>query len=334
MRLSGIFRRRTGRFTARAGAVVFAVAGMAALAQGAKPVVLTVGGAHGKYRQVQAAVNAAAAFDGRPVEIKIAPGTYHELVLVPSHDRNLTLRGAGAKSTIITFNLGAKDKGPSGKSFGTFHTSTGTILGRRITAGGISFVNSYGKGSQAVAVRTGDGPVIFRHCRFIAWQDTLYVHNPRARIYFSHCFIQGAIDFIFGKSIAVFNHCVIRTVSTVPGTCLTAPATPKSQRYGLVFLHCRVKAGKQVKKGSVYLGRPWRKYGATLLVDCHLPAAIAPAGWRNWEGTDYYKTARFAEFNSTGPGAHAGRRAAWSHQLSAATAKTLTPRSILGPGNW
>ena len=319
---------------------IFAVAlliglptGLAARAA-SRPVVLTVGLKSGHFHHVQDAVNAAAKFHGRPVEIKIAAGTYHELVLVPARMRHLTLVGAGAKRTIITFNLGAREKGPGGKPLGTFHTATVTILGRHITAAGLSFVNSYGKGSQAVAVRTGDGPVEFRHCRFISWQDTLYVHNPGAKIYLQNCLIQGAIDFIFGKSTALFDHCNIRTVSTIPGTCLTAPATPQDQPCGLVFLHCRVTSGKMVAPGSVYLGRPWRAYGSTLWVNCHLSAAISPAGWRNWKGTKYFKTARFAEYHSTGPGANVNNRVTWSHQLSAAAAGKMTVRHILGRGDW
>lgn len=283
------------------------------------------------FHSVQAAIDAAPTHSRRPIIIKIAPGTYKELVTVPSDDSNIILEGRNAGKTIITYNLGARDKGKNGKEIGTFHTPTVTILGRNITAEHLTFVNSYGKGSQAVAVRTGDGPVIFRHCRFLAWQDTLYVHNARAKIYFSKCLIQGAVDFIFGKSRAVFNHCTIRSVGSA---CLTAPATPKNQRFGLVFLHCHLTASKHVARGSVYLGRPWRAYGSTTYIDCRMSADIAPVGWLNWQGTKYYKTARFSEYHSTGPGANAKARVKWSHQLTKAQAAEYTVKAILGNGPW
>lgn len=292
--------------------------------------VLTVG-PKGQYKTIQAAIDAVPAHSRKPIIIKIAPGTYKELVTVPSDDSNIILRGRNAKKTIITYNLGARDKGENGKEIGTFHTPTVTILGRDITAEHLTFVNSYGKGSQAVAVRTGDGPVIFRHCRFLAWQDTLYVHNPHAKIYFRKCLIQGAVDFIFGEARAVFDHCVIRSVGSA---CITAPNTPKHQPYGLVFLHCSLTASKHVPAGSVYLGRPWRAYGSTTYIDCHMGSDIAPAGWLNWQGTSYYKTARFAEYHSTGPGANVKLRVKWSHQLTKAQAARYSVKAILGSGPW
>ncbi len=312
------------------GVLALAVTGVGVYAAPAK--VMTVA-AHGKadYHTIQGAINAAPTHSRRQIIIKIAPGTYKELVTVPSDDSNIILEGISAKKTIITYNLSARDKGRNGKEIGTFHTPTVTILGRDITAKHLTFVNSYGKGSQAVAVRTGDGPVIFQHCRFLAWQDTLYVHNSHAKIYFNKCLIQGAVDFIFGKARAVFNHCVIRSVGSA---CVTAPNTPKRQPFGLVFLHCKITASPQVRKGSVYLGRPWRAYGSTTYIDCHMSADIAPAGWLNWQGTKFYKTARFAEYHSTGPGADAKSRVTWSHQLTKAQAAKYTVKGILGKGPW
>lgn len=318
------------RFGMAIGVLALALTSVGANAASAK--IITVA-AHGKadYHTIQGAINAAPTHSRRRIIIKIAPGTYKELVTVPSDDSNIVLEGTRAKKTIITYNLGARDKGKNGKEIGTFHTPTVTILGRNITAKNLTFVNSYGKGSQAVAVRTGDGPVIFRHCRFLAWQDTLYVHNPHAKIYFNKCLIQGAVDFIFGEARAVFNHCVIRSVGAA---CITAPNTPKHQPFGLVFLHCKITASPNVRQGSVYLGRPWRAYGSTTYIDCHIGSDIAPVGWLNWQGTKFYKTARFAEYHSTGPGANAKARAKWSHQLTKAQAAKYTVKGILGNGPW
>ncbi len=312
------------------GIVAVALTGVGAHAASAKTMTVA---AHGKadYHTIQGAINAAPTHSRRRIIIKIAPGTYKELVTVPSDDSNIVLEGTSAKKTIITYNLGASDKGKNGKGIGTFHTPTVTILGRNITAEHLTFVNSYGKGSQAVAVRTGDGPVIFRHCRFLAWQDTLYVHNPHAKIYLNKCLIQGAVDFIFGEARAVFNHCVIRSVGSA---CVTAPNTPKHQPFGLVFLHCKITASPNVRKGSVYLGRPWRAYGSTAFIDCHMGADIAPVGWLNWQGTKFYKTARFAEYHSTGPGANVKARVTWSRQLTKAQASKYTVKGILGNGPW
>jgi pectinesterase len=61
---------------------------------------------------------------------------------------------------------------------------------------------------------------------------------------------------------------------------------------------------------------------------------IAPAGWLNWGHTNYYKTARFFEFHSTGPGADVSARVKWSHQLTSKQAKAITVNAVLGPGHW
>ena len=310
----------------------FLVGGSVAVAGPPQPLVLSVAAhGHAAFHTIQAAINAVPVHSHRPVVIKIAAGTYKERVTIPSDDSHVALIGAGARKTIITYNLGAKEKSRLGHEIGTFHTPTVTILGRDISAAHLTFVNTYGKGSQAVAVRTGDGPVMFTHCRFIGWQDTLYLHNPHARIYLHRCMIQGAIDFIFGKSRAVFDHCLIRSVGK---GCITAPATPPHQPFGFVFLHCRLVATKAVHAGSVHLGRPWRPYGYVAFIHCSMGRQIAPDGWLNWDRTTYYKTARFYEFGSTGPGAGPAKRVRWSHQLTPEKAAGMTVRVILGRGPW
>jgi pectin methylesterase-like acyl-CoA thioesterase len=55
-----------------------------------------------------------------------------------------------------------------------------------------------------------------------------------------------------------------------------------------------------------------------------------PEGWNNWRKPDNEKTARYAEFNSRGPGASPARRVAWSRQLSGTERQQLTVAAILG----
>jgi pectinesterase len=39
--------------------------------------------------------------------------------------------------------------------------------------------NTAGEIGQAVALRTTGDRGVFRHCRFLGWQDTLYTHERR-----------------------------------------------------------------------------------------------------------------------------------------------------------
>src|SRR5437764_582029 len=85
--------------------------------------------------------------------------------------------------------------------------------------------------------------------------------------------IQDAVDFIFGKSTAVFENCQIHSKG---GGYLTAASTDPQSPWGYVFLHCKLTAEPTVKKGSVFLGRPWRPYAATAFINCEMGEQINP----------------------------------------------------------
>jgi pectinesterase len=57
---------------------------------------------------------------------------------------------------------------------------------------------------------------------------------------------------------------------------------------------------------------------------------VRPVGWHNWNLPDREKTARYAEFNSTGPGANPTTRVKWARQLTKAEAKQITLKKVLG----
>ena len=66
---------------------------------------------------------------------------------------------------------------------------------------------------------------------------------------------------------------------------------------------------------------------------------IIPRGWDPWKGdsmfTDKEKTAYYAEYRNTGPGADSKTRVQWSHQLTDQEAKQYTIKNILGGSdNW
>jgi pectinesterase len=62
---------------------------------------------------------------------------------------------------------------------------------------------------------------------------------------------------------------------------------------------------------------------------------ISPGGWNNWGNKSNEKTARYSEYQSTGPGAAPDKRVPWSHQLSDTDAAKYTIANILaGADNW
>jgi len=162
----------------------------------------------------------------------------------------------------------------------------------------------------------------------LGWQDTLYTHQGRC--YFVDCYIEGRVDFIFGKSTAVFESCTLHSKN---GGFVTAAATPKDAPFGYVFIKCKLTGDGG--PASNYLGRPWRPDAAVAYVECEIGDHIKPEGWNNWGKAENEKTARFAEYKCTGPGASASKRASWSKQLTEDEAKQYTVENVLrGDDNW
>jgi pectinesterase len=61
-----------------------------------------------------------------------------------------------------------------------------------------------------------------------------------------------------------------------------------------------------------------------------LGAHIKPEGWNNWRNSTNELTARYAEFNSTGPGANPEKRFKWAKQLSPNEAEVFSSENVLG----
>src|SRR4029453_7277768 len=130
-------------------------------------------------------------------------GIYKEQVRVPANKPYVSFVGDDAGKTILTFNLSNKDAGSTSAAYAVY------IGGHDFQAENITFENSFGTGSQAVAVLAEADRVVFKKCRFLAWQDTLYAKNGRQ--YYKDCYIEGHVDYIFGQAAAVFDNCHIQS---------------------------------------------------------------------------------------------------------------------------
>jgi pectinesterase len=63
-------------------------------------------------------------------------------------------------------------------------------------------------------------------------------------------------------------------------------------------------------------------------MNCSLGSHILPAGWHNWDKVENEQTARYAEYNNSGPGAATDKRVGWSRQLTAKEAKNITVTKV------
>ena len=277
----------------------------------------------GDFKTVQQAVDHAPPYGNKRLVIEIRPGTYKERVTVPQDRPRVTFLGSDAATTVITFGIGASQVG------GTFFSSTVDIEGAQFEAANITFENSYGVGTQAVAVSVHSDKAVFKKCRFIGWQDTLYAASGRQ--FYKDCFIEGHVDFIFGNAAAVFENCEIH--SRGKGYVTAQSRITPDGATGYVFYRCRLT--DEHEQNTVFLGRPWRPYARVVYLNCWLGEHIRPEGWNNWDKPQDEKTAYFGEYKSTGPGADKNRRAPWAHELSGSEAAAFLPDAFLkGSDNW
>ena len=280
----------------------------------------------GDYRTVQEAVMAVRDFMQVPATIFIKNGTYHEKLLVPPQKTNITLVGESKEGTIITYG----DYSGDAAQHSTYTSATVRVEANDFGAENITFENSAGRVGQAVALHVEGDRATFRNCRLLGNQDTLFLAVENSRQYYQNCYIEGTTDFIFGSSVAVFDHCIIHSKTD---SYITAASTWPRQAFGLVFLNCKLTAAPEATK--VYLGRPWRPHARTVFLSTEMGAHIRPEGWDNWRDPANEQTAYYAEYQSTGPGANPQGRVKWARQLTAKEAKRYTLKTIFaGNAAW
>ena len=270
----------------------------------------------GQFTTVQAAVNSIASGSSTHVRIDIKAGTYTEKLTIASRT-NLCLVGASATTTILRYG---DDNASAG---GTSASASVYISANDFSAANLTFQNSFGSGSQAVALRTTGQRQQFLNCHFVGYQDTLYTHSGSQ--YFKDCYVQGNTDYVFGGATAVLQNCEVRNVEG--GSATSAPNTDAGTAYGIVFLGGKFTAASGVKSNSVALARPWGAAGFAAFLNADLGAHISSAGFTSMSGNDP-QNARFHEYGSTGSGANGSGRS--SYQLSASQAASYTLATIFG----
>lgn len=284
----------------------------------------------GDFTTVQAAINAVPDYrKAGPTRIYIKKGIYKEKIVIAESKQSVQL--IGEDGAVLTYDDYAQKPNVFGEGKGTSGSGSIYIFGPDFLAENITFENTSGPVGQAVACHVTGDRAVFRRCRFLGFQDTLYTFGENTREYYEDCYIEGTVDFIFGKATAVFNRCELRSKRT--GGFLTAPATPQGSNYGYVFYDCKLTADEGVEAGSVWLSRPWRPYGKTVFIRCEMGQHIRPEGWNNWGKTDNERTAYYAEYQCYGKGADTSRRVAWSHQLKDANAYVMT-NILKGADGW
>src|SRR3954471_4897774 len=225
----------------------------------------------GDFTGVQAAIDAVPSGNTAPFVIAIRPGTYPGQVIVPADKPFISLRGLGHQPSdvVITDDRASGTLKPDGTPWGTSGSASVTVSGHDFTAANLTFANSFDEAAhpeiankQAVAVLTRADRIVFDNVRFLGNQDTLYLNSSSAdtvaRVYLRKCYVEGDVDFIFGRATAVLDRCRVHSLdrgSTTNNGYITAASTSIANPYGLLFTKCTFTG--TAPADTVYLGRPW-----------------------------------------------------------------------------
>ncbi len=298
---------------------------------------------------LQAAVDAV---DGPGATIVVHPGTYREVVNVPAEQGELTIRGASRdpRAAVLVYdNAGGTAKPDGSGTHGTAGSATFTSAAPGLTVRDLTLANDWLRadhpeitGTQAVAAYVTGDRTHFDRVRLLAHQDTLFADTTALdafdRQYFHRCYIEGDVDFVFGRGRAVFDACHFHTlqrdVGFTPKGMVFAPATARANPYGFLALRGRITSGAE--DAAYKIARPWvpsyetTAWPSLVVRDTWIgPGIDAVAPYTNMRDAYPWQTMRFREHANSGPGA-AIPVPENRPQLTAEDAATHTRRTYLG----
>ncbi|CAN6328559.1 unnamed protein product [Urochloa humidicola] len=247
--------------------------------------------------------------------IYVLAGVYEENVMVPKHSKYIMMVGDGIGQTVITGNRSVVD------GWTTFQSATFAVVGQGFVAMNMTF---YG-------------------CSFEAFQDTLYTHSLRQ--FYRGCDVYGTVDYVFGNAAVVFQGCNFYSRLPMQGQSNTVTAQGRSdpnQNTGTSIQGCSLLPAPELAANTAfatltYLGRPWKNFSRTVVMESYVGGLVDPSGWMPWSGDFALDTLYYAEYNNTGPGADTSRRVTWPgyHVLGdASDAGNFTVTSMVLGDNW
>ncbi|XP_023540666.1 pectinesterase-like [Cucurbita pepo subsp. pepo] len=290
----------------------------------------------GKYTTITEALQEVPKKSNTTFVIYVKEGVYEEQVMVDKTMTYVMMIGDGPTKTKITASKNVIDGTP------TFKSATFAAVGTNFIGKDLWFENSAGpEKHQAVALRVQSDMSIFYNCRMDGYQDTLYTHAHRQ--FFRDCTITGTVDFIFGNAAVVLQNCKIFVRKPMKGqTCLVTAQgrTQRKEPTGIVLQNCQISSDPDYYPVrhtiKSFLGRPWKLYSRTVVMQCQIDDLIQPEGWLAWEGTFALKTLFYAEFDNRGPGAATQNRVTWRgiKQITADHAVKYAPALFIGGNRW
>ncbi|KAK0199648.1 pectin lyase fold/virulence factor [Desarmillaria ectypa] len=290
----------------------------------------------GEYSTVQAAVTALPN-DGTTQVIFIYAGTYSEQVYI-NRTGKTTIMGQTSDTTSYTSNTVTITHSSSLGTAGTDDLA-GTLRVHKddFALYNVNLKNTFGQAStngQALALSAYGTNQGYYGVGFYSYQDTVLAETGNQ--FYGSCYIEGAVDYIFGQSARAYFH--KNMIASIGAGAITANGRTSSSGASLFVINKATittsSSATTSLQGKVYLGRPWGNYARVVYTSCSLGNLINSAGWEQWSSsspnTDHVT---FAEYNSTGSGA-SGTRALFATTLTSTSGYTIS--DVLGSTytNW
>ncbi|XP_077219007.1 putative pectinesterase 29 [Tasmannia lanceolata] len=286
----------------------------------------------GNFKSIQAAVNSVPPNNSQWIRIKVNRGVYLEKVTISKDRPFILLEGHATRDTIIAWGDSiSTEESP------TFHVDADNFVAKCIT-----FKNTFNHKvvvprppnsdtRQAVAAMIYGDKSSFYYCSFVGFQDTLA--DMQGRHYFNHCYIEGAIDFIFGYGQSIYQSCAlyvtVNSSSPFVGSITAQGRAQATDTNGFVFNNCRIHG-----TGKTYLGRAWGNFSRVIFYKTTMSRIVIPAGWNPMVAVGHVDTITFAENGCTGKGSNLSGRVKWEKKLTATELSQLTSLSFIDPDGW
>ncbi|KAL6970774.1 putative pectinesterase 67 [Sarracenia purpurea var. burkii] len=294
-----------------------------------RSVIVDVNGNGGDFKSVQAAIDSVPQGNSDWIIIHVRKGIYREKVHIPHNKPYIFMRGNGKGKTSIVWSQSSEDN---------FESATFKVEAPHFVAFGIRFKNDAPTGiaessqNQSVAAVVGADMAAFYHCSFFSTHNTLF--DYKGRHYYDNCYIQGSIDFIFGRARSIFHSCEIFVVADrrveIHGSITAHHRENANENSGFVFIN-----GKIYGVGDVHLGRAKGAYSRVIFANTYISKTIVPQGWTNWsyDGSTH-ENLYHAEYNCHGPGSDPTNRVSWSKQLNHKEASPFLSIDFINGKDW
>ncbi|KAI7160186.1 hypothetical protein D0869_08113 [Hortaea werneckii] len=292
-------------------------------------VVVDQSGRHSDITTVQGGVDALSTDEEGLQSLFIYPGTYQEQVFISERAANLSIYGYTwdkfsyhLNAVTITQNL-SQEQVPHNDLTATVraHSSNFKMYN-------LNLENTYGEGSQALALSAQATNQGYYGVGLFGYQDTLLANEGR-EIY-AKGKITGATDFIFGQRSRAWLESMNIRVTDDGYITANGRDDAENESYYVISKSSITGVNSDI---STYLGRPWRTFSRVVVQYTYLGSVIEPSGWSIWNpGDERTGNVTYAEYGNYGPSSvqavGEGARASFSEQLD----EPVTKEDLFGKG--